>query len=262
MVERMKNQIKNPYSINWKLYFLIAIPSVLLMVFAVVWNNATNSIISDVIKNLSFGCVASILVALLIEIGNIREKNLNANNVYDSIYFDLKFQIMCYLNVWAQLCVSSFIETGEEKHTWNEWYEILKEQFNKSSIDKQKRLIRIFEKRILYCINNIENSLDFIKSQQNILIIHNLFDDELDSILKDFKFEFFEAKNSIHDRKTIEEFWIEFDAINSDLKNYIERWIDISYFNNIRFSVNRFYDDKEKVENAIKICESKNKRKS
>ena len=33
------------------------------------------SLISDIVKNLAFGCVASTIVALLIEIGNIKEQN-------------------------------------------------------------------------------------------------------------------------------------------------------------------------------------------
>ena len=52
----MKKHILNPYKVNWKMYGLIGGISVLVMIFAVSWNNDTNSSISDVIKNLAFGC--------------------------------------------------------------------------------------------------------------------------------------------------------------------------------------------------------------
>lgn len=82
----MKKHILNPYKVNWKMYGLIGGISVLVMIFAVSWNNDTNSSISDVIKNLAFGCVASTLVALSIEIGNTKEK-MKKQIVYIMQYF-------------------------------------------------------------------------------------------------------------------------------------------------------------------------------
>ena len=60
---------------NWKMYGLIGGISVLIMLIAVICNDNTHSLISDIVKNLAFGCVASTIVALLIEIGNIKEQN-------------------------------------------------------------------------------------------------------------------------------------------------------------------------------------------
>lgn len=70
----MKRHINKPYKMNWKMYSLIGGISVLIMIIAVICNDITDSLISDIVKNLSFGCVASTIVALLIEIGNIKEK--------------------------------------------------------------------------------------------------------------------------------------------------------------------------------------------
>lgn len=86
------------------MYCLIGGISLLIMIVAVIWNTITGSIISDIVKNLGFGCVVSTLVALLIEIGNIKEKNEKANSVYDAVYIDLKCQIMWYVKTWARLC--------------------------------------------------------------------------------------------------------------------------------------------------------------
>ena len=93
----MKRHINNPYKMNWKMYSLIGGISVLIMIIAVICNDITNSLISDIVKNLSLGCVASIIVALLIELGNIKEKNEKANSIYDVVYTDLKYQIMWYV---------------------------------------------------------------------------------------------------------------------------------------------------------------------
>ena len=105
---------------NWKMYGLIGGISVLIMIIAVIWNAITDSLISDIVKNLSFGCVASTLVALLIEVGNIKEKNEKANSVYDAVYIDLKYQIMWYLETWARLCSVAYKDEDyrQEKHTW------------------------------------------------------------------------------------------------------------------------------------------------
>ena len=67
------------------MYGLIGGISVFVMIVAAVQNNATNDLISDIVKNLAFGCVASTLVALLIEIGNIKEKNEKSDSIYDSV---------------------------------------------------------------------------------------------------------------------------------------------------------------------------------
>ena len=70
------------------MYGLIGGISVLIMIISVVQNNLTSNSISDIAKNLAFGCVASTLVALLIEIGNVKEKNEK-----EMYYFSMEFLI-------------------------------------------------------------------------------------------------------------------------------------------------------------------------
>lgn len=124
----MKRHINSPYKMNWKMYGLIGGISVLIMIIAVICNDNTGSLISDIVKNLAFGCVASTIIALLIEIGNIKEQNDKATSVYDAVYMDLKFQISWYVETWARLCSVAFKDEDyrQEKHTWIEWYEITK----------------------------------------------------------------------------------------------------------------------------------------
>ena len=71
----MKRHISSPYKLNLKMYGLIGGVSVIIMIIAVICDTGTGNLFLDVVKNLAFGCVASTIVALLIEIGNVKEKN-------------------------------------------------------------------------------------------------------------------------------------------------------------------------------------------
>ena len=68
----MKRHINSPYKMNWKMYGLIGGISEVIKINADISYYKAHSHISDIVKNLAFGCVASTIVALLIEIGNIK----------------------------------------------------------------------------------------------------------------------------------------------------------------------------------------------
>ena len=195
----MKKHIHNPYKVNWKMYGLIGGISILVMVAAVVQNNATHDLISDVIKNLAFGCVASILVALLIEIGNIKEKNEKSNSIYDSVYCDLKYQILWYVETWASLCAVAYKDKDyfKERHTWTEWYTITKNNFAECDEPHQKQLIQFFTNQLIIGVEGIEQALRQIDSQHYILNINEIYNAELEKILKDYRFEFDAAKMTL-----------------------------------------------------------------
>lgn len=97
----MKRHIENPYTVNWKMYGLIGGISLFIAIVSAIQNYSSHGLISDIVKNLSLGCVASTIVALLIEIGNVRDKNEKANSIYDAVYSDLRLQILWYLKTWA-----------------------------------------------------------------------------------------------------------------------------------------------------------------
>lgn len=238
---------------NWKMYSLIGGLSVLIMIIAVIWNDITDSLISDIIKNLAFGCVASTLVALLIEVGNIKEKNEKAKNVYDAVYIDLKCQIMWYVETWARLCSVAYKDEDyrEEKHTWIEWYEITKSRFAECEDSRKTELIQFFNEQLMTSIDGIEKALKQIDSQQYILNINGLYDENLRKILADYSFEFYAAKLTLERDYDKDEFWSSFDAIKQDLVKYIYNWIDIRYYNYYRFKPYNFYDDKTEIMRAM-----------
>ena len=234
---------------NWKMYGLIGGISVLIMIIAVICNDNTDSLISDIVKNLAFGCVASTIVALLIEIGNIKEQNDKATSVYDAVYMDLKFQISWYVETWARLCSVAFKDEDyrQEKHTWIEWYEITKSKFAECDDNRQAELMQFFTEQLMDSIEGIEKSLKQIDSQQYILNINGIYDEGLRKILGDYSFEFYAAKLTLGREYDKADFWKSFDAIKQDLINYIYNWVDIRYYNYCRFKPYKFHDDKSET---------------
>ena len=91
----MEKQLKNPYKMNWQLYLLIMIGALCFMVVGLALPK--ECVITEIIKNLAYGSVASTLVAIFIQIGNIKEKNLKANSVYEAVYSDLRYYIANFI---------------------------------------------------------------------------------------------------------------------------------------------------------------------
>lgn len=243
------------------MYNLIGGISVLIMVIAVICNDMTNSFFSDIIKNLAFGCVASTSVALLIEIGNTKEKNDKVNRVYDAVYTDLQGQIMWYVKTWARLCSVSFKDEDycKEKHTWIEWYELTKNKFIECDNDRQVELMHFFNEQLMVSIDGIEKALKQIENQQYILNISEIYDENIRKVLADYRCEFDAAKFTLEREYDKNDFWRSFDAIKQDLVNYIYNWIDIRYYDYYKFRPHDFYDDKTEIENAISESEKSNK---
>ena len=249
----MKRHINNPYKVNWMLYSLIGGISVLVMIVAVIWNNYIPDVISDVVKNLAFGCVASTIVALLIEIGNVKEKNEKANSIYDAVFRELQFRILDFVRVWSRLCSVAFkdIDYYQEKHTWLEWYEITKNNFFECDENRQDELMIFFNDQILYTLDNIDKTLKQIDEQQYILNINNVYDESLKNIFGDYTFGVYGAKLTLEKDYNKYGFWKSFDAITKDFQMYIYNWIDIRYYNYCRFKPYGFYDDKAEVIRAV-----------
>lgn len=229
--------------------------SVLVMIVAAICNDITDSLVSDIVKNLAFGCVASTIVAFLIEIGNIKEKNEKANSVYDAVYGDLQYQILSYVETWARLCSVAFNDEDyrNKKHTWIEWYEIVRNKFAECDDTRQKELMNFFNEQLIDSIDGIEKSLNQINSQRYMLTINEVYDESLRRILSDYRFEFYGVKSILKESCDKDQFWDLFDAIKLDLEKYIYNWIDIRHYNYYRFTPSNFYD-KEEMLHAVQEC--------
>lgn len=253
----MKKQIKNPNKLNWKMYIIIILCLTASMIIVVYWDSRVGSTVSAVFENLTLGALASALVALFIEIGNVNDKNIKSNSVYDAVYGALKFQIAQYASIWAEVCAVAYKDKDYElkKYTWLEWYALTKTNFYACDEAKKIELLDFFKGRLLYSLTNLEQEISQINSQQYILTIHDVLNDDMKKILGDFHFEFQNAKFrlDLENELDIECFWNLFDAINEDIRRYINNWVDIGFYNYLKFSPYKFgYDSNEIIEAILK----------
>ena len=100
-------------------------------------------------------------------------------------------------------------------------------------------------------IEGIEQALRQIDSQRYILNINEIYNDGLEKILKDYRFEFDAAKMTLTTDPTKNDFWGAFDAITQDLSRYIYNWVDIRYYNYYKFKPHDFPIDKTELIRAI-----------
>lgn len=245
-----KQQIKNPYKINYKLYVALTTLSVMLMALGYSVDFKKFQFCCEIIKNLGFGCFASTIVAFIIEIGNIRDKNRKANELYENIYSELRFYILRYLKIWSEFCC--IVENKENykttKKTWQEWYSLSKDIYNMSNKKRQNELKKFLIKDLLLnSIGDVNNSINKIFVQKNLLEINDIYNNELENILKDFEFEFRCAREELDFNKDMKDFWKSFDALNNDIFNYIDDWSDIKYYNNLKFEAYSHFDKSEYV---------------
>lgn len=245
----MKKDIKNPYKVNKKMYSILLFVFSLTLIFSYVlvsplllkYCKSLKPIIhsiSDLIKNISFGCIASIIVAWLIDESNVKKENIRANQIYDAVYRDLKYSIQAYIETWAEMFKIAFKEDEncKEGKTWFEWYELTKNNATKYDYERQKELKNFFKPILKERVSNVKESVNNLLDKYQELLINNIINDELKNIIKDFQFEFTAAEYYLNTKQTEMDFWRYFDAINKDLKNYIDNWTDIKYYNLLEFN--------------------------
>lgn len=240
----MNLKINKPYKLDWYLYLNLLFVSIMLMILGIYLQEAKENISADIILNIGLGCFASTIVALIIELGNIKEKNKKYNELYMLVYSDLELSIMKYIESWSEFCSVAEKEKDyrNKKFNWKEWYVITKEIFDNCGENKKNELLKFLKSILRNNIKYINEHIDYITTQRNILGIHDLYNNELDNIIKDFKFEFYVAENELEINKEKETFFEIFDAINDDIEKYIEEWQDIKIYNNIKFKPYKFYE--------------------
>lgn len=146
----MKKVIKNPYKVSSKIYIVLMIISLIILILSILLSKVECELLKifcDVFKNLSYGCLASTLVAWLVDWANIRNLNKKAHKVYDAVYADLMFQIAHYIGLWAEMCSVAYkdIDYHKEKKTWKEWYFTVKENYNNAEEQRQKEILDFFK---------------------------------------------------------------------------------------------------------------------
>ena len=239
----MRQTIENPYKMNWRLYILLLIISgagVGAKIFKLLLENET---LLNYVQNISFGVFSSAFVAMLIEYCTVRERNIKFNNIYFSVYYDLYFNISEYISCWAKLCKISYKEQHfeKEKHTWIEWYNMVKAHYYRCTKSRQNKLIAFFVDELKESCENVVNSIKRVKSQYYLLGFNDMMNRDLKHIIDDFQFEFKAAIMDLKNHnKEPELFWRNFEAINKDLYRYIDSWVDIKFYNEVVFKPYHF----------------------
>jgi hypothetical protein len=243
----MKRTISNPYKVQHKMYLLIiglSLTALILSLIIPACKTAPIDISLEVLKNLSYGCIASTTVAWILDHVNIKSANRKANETYDAIYADLKVNIAFFIGTWAELCAVSFKEKDyyAEFHSWKKWYSIVKENYDNLTLERQKDLLGFFRNRLLQSTQYVNRSIEKIASQTYILSINDVMDSNLRSIISDFRFEFNALDSTLSYDNYDKYFWDHMEAIVNDLSNYIEAWVDIDCYNQIEFKPYYFFD--------------------
>ena len=243
----MKRTISNPNQVHKSMYiFIIAIAIVILTASIIISSFECKlvEVISEIFKNLSQGCIASTIVAWIIDYVNVKKENEKANHMYDAIYIDLKFNIGQFVDTWAQMCAVSFKDRDyyAETHTWKEWYEILKTNYDNLEQERQQHLLRFFRDTLLRSTQYVNKSLETITSQTYMLTLNDAMNSELRSIMNNFTFEFGALNSDLEYENYEKYFWEHIEAINNDLIKYIGAWSDISFYNHILFAPHKFFE--------------------
>ena len=192
-------------------------------------------------------------MAWLLEIFNVREKNQKIGQVYEIVYAELKYRILSYIQTWGEFYVTSSKCDEKEKHTWLEWYRLCKELFETEDPKKQDELLNFFISEVKEVVEKVNETLYKFQQQEYVLTIGDIYDKNLRKIIEDYRFEFY-AASLVLKRKNIkkEEFWRNMDAINDDMKKYIENWNDIQYYNIVQLIPYHTMDNIKEMEKMMR----------
>lgn len=256
----MNRTIKSPYKVDHKIYVrLITIFLCTLFLSFSIPTKTSNYlyVCSDIIKNLSYGCIGSTVVAWLIDCANIKNSNAKADRIYDAVYNDLKFRIASFIGLWAQLCTVAFRDENydKQKDTWDNWYKTTKLNYYKSNPERQEELLSFFIRELSYYTEAVNKSIEHIQSQRYMLTLNDAMNEKMEQILEDFRFEFHALELDLSQKDPSKRFWDHMDAITKDLLNYINNWTDIRYYNSVKFMPYEFFTNLDDVRDAILLSE-------
>ena len=137
----MKKNCNKPYNVNHRLYICLTILfTITLFISLCMPDDNWYQNIHDILNNLSYGCIASVVVAWLIDCANVNNQNKKSAAIYNLVFEDLKGNLVCFIGTWANICYQSFnkFDYHREKHTWIEWYDIFKENYEKMEDNEEK----------------------------------------------------------------------------------------------------------------------------
>lgn len=264
-------EIRNPYKVHKLLYILIigvALAAVFLSYLGFINDNTTAR---NIVRNVSYSCIASAVFAWIVDYVNVAEKNKKANTVYSKVYAKLMVSLHEYCREWATVCAIGFQDHNydKEERKWIEWYEEVKKRFHELKSDKrQHELMHFFQQQFDYQANIIEEEVQHLQNISYDLMVNDAANKTILRSLEDLRSEFHFFEFELHAKywlnpgddgfsKDPEFIWEWMDAVNSDLTKYLNTWKDLSYLNEYPFNPTGIDYDSGKVLTAMKISEKK-----
>lgn len=198
--------------------------------------------IHDILNNLSYGCIASVVVAWLIDCANVNNQNKKSAAIYNLVFEDLKGNLVCFIGTWVNICYQSFnkFDYHREKHTWIEWYDIFKENYEKMEDNEEKcKIIEDVSNKLQLSIKSFKASYHELMSEQFLLATNELINLDLRYTLRSMEqeFAFLDYQLHVEDSDKIKLL----NIVCKNIEFYINQWDDIKHFNSVSFSPQKFY---------------------
>lgn len=115
------------FKVNHKFYLLLSLfPVILFVVFIILANTTKLENLFYCISGLFSGMIASILVAWLIEISNIRHLKISHDYSENTLVYNMVF--LASVTFWGFSLVDEDEEIKDKEHTWQEWIELNKKK--------------------------------------------------------------------------------------------------------------------------------------
>ena len=111
----MDKIVNDSFKVNHRIYICITVFSIFGIIVGSIFSHLRHILLEDALKNISYGFLASTVVAWLLECYNVRDRNQKTNNIYDAVYSELKFCIEKYIDTWAEICSIAYRKKIDEK---------------------------------------------------------------------------------------------------------------------------------------------------
>lgn len=206
--------------VNWVIYLILDLVSLGIVFFSLLI--AENLKYFTIVSGIGCGAFASVMVALLIEIFNVSQKNKRNHFIFESYFSKLYFNFACLLSSFEIVCDKEKKE-NTSKQCWFNWLErIIEEQLSNNSPSKSKHIIEILQKTEDEFIRIEESKLQLL----NIDIIEDM---EFVS-LKNIQLDLLTIKNEL---KRDETDWAIIKMVIPELKENIEKSKILKKFNRV-----------------------------
>jgi hypothetical protein len=240
--------------------------------------------ISAIFSNIGGGIFSSIVTAWIIDKHNTNVRNVEFNKLYFQTYIKLILLMRNYIIEYAKICsilfsnyqIDGFIHNYDtEKHTWLEWYSLIKENFVKCDNAKKQNAIYFLVEKLNDNVSDLLNEIQYLQNHIPVFRSQGVVNEKISNLLMELNTELKYFQLDLHSAYYLKDendknnkyngtpycdepnaIWEWLDAINFDLKGYMEQWKDFCFFNELHFSPHSYFEfNTDEVKRAIKLTE-------